>query len=288
MGLHVGTVAGLFTVDGSTEERIGGTRINHIAEFDGIVWAIDGKSRVHRNGEVVATLPDGISALCIQPSMSATWVGASQAKLFHYDDEGLTEDDFFLDAPGRDNWYTPWGGPPDVRSMTLDADHTLFVNVHVGGVLRYDNTGLVPTLDIGTDVHQVAAHPSKKGAIFAACAYGLAVSHNGHDFEIRSDGLHAKYCRAVAVGDHTVFVTASTGPSTTRARVYRGELWEGRFEPVGNGLPEWFDDNVNTHCLVVRDGKVYIGHSDTIWVSSDLGENWAVLAEGLPKVTCLA
>src|SRR5437763_19482 len=38
-------------------------------------------------------------------------------------------------APGRDGWYTPWGGPPDTRSISEDRQ-SVFVNVHVGGVLR--------------------------------------------------------------------------------------------------------------------------------------------------------
>lgn len=288
MGLHVGTVAGLFTVDGGTEERIGGTRINHAIEAEDVLWAVDGKGRVHRDDVVVANLPPGESGLCVQPAISATWIGAPAAKLYRLDEEGLNEDEFFVEAPGREAWYTPWGGPPDVRSMTLDADHTLFVNVHVGGILRYDNTGLVPTLDIGTDVHQVEAHPSQKGAIFAACAYGLAASRNGHDFEMRSGGLHARYCRAVAVAADTVFISASTGPSTQRARVYRGAPGEGPFEPMTSGLPEWFDGNVNTHCLLVDGRDVFIGFGDKVWVSSDLGESFEILAEGLPKVTCLA
>ena len=46
---------------------------------------------------------------------------------------------------------------------SLDDDDTLYINVHVGGILRYDSAGVVPTLDIDADVHQVAAHPSQKG-----------------------------------------------------------------------------------------------------------------------------
>ena len=172
--------------------------------------------------------------------------------------------------------------------MTLDADHTLYINVHVGGILRYDNTGLVPTLDIASDAHQVVAHPSKKGAVFAACAYGLAATHNGHDFETRSDGLHAPYCRAVAVLEDAVLVSASTGPSTSKGRLYRGELWEGSFEPLTNGLPEWFEENLNTHCLVARSEGVYAGLGSTVWFTDDAGDSWTEVVGGLPKVTCLA
>ena len=171
---------------------------------------------------------------------------------------------------------------------SLDDDDTLYINVHVGGILRYDSAGVVPTLDIDADVHQVAAHPSQKGAIFAATAHGLATTNNGHDFEFRTEGLHASYCRAVAVLDSRVLVSASTGPSTSRGRLYRGDLWDGPLEPVTNGLPEWFDGNLNTACLVVNGGSVFAGLGDTVWQSDDAGDSWTEIATDLPMITCLA
>ena len=288
MSLLIGTTAGAFRLGEATEEVLGGTRINHVTNADGSWWMVDGKGRIHRDGEVLETMPDGATALCIQPTPETVWIGSDKARLFGIDHGVLSEDEFFASAPGRDDWYTPWGAPADVRSMTLDADHTLYINVHVGGILRYDNTGVVPTLDISADVHQVAAHPTQKGAVFAACAYGLATSHNGHDFEIRAGGLHASYCRAVAVLDDTVVVSASTGPRTSQARLYRSGLWEGGFEPLTNGLPEWFDDNVNTHCLVARDDGIYAGFGSTVWFSDDGGDSWTEAAGGLPKITCVA
>jgi hypothetical protein len=172
--------------------------------------------------------------------------------------------------------------------MTFDADHTLYVNVHVGGILRYDNTGLVPTVDISADVHEVAAHPTEKGAVFAATARGLAASHNGHDFEFRSDGLHAPYCRAVTVLDDRVVFSASTGPRTSQARIYTCPLWDDDISPIEDGLPEWFDDNVDTHCLAGEGATVHLGHGDRVWRSDDRGETWALTGEGLGTITCIA
>ena len=144
------------------------------------------------------------------------------------------------------------------------------------------------THEVDSDVHQVAAHPSIQGAVFAACAYGLASSHNGHDFEIRNGGLHASYCRAVAVLEDRVLVSASTGPSTSKGRIYRGDFFEGDLEPVMSGLPEWFDQNLNTSCLVVRNGVVYAGVGDTIWLSEDKGDSWDTAVTEPVRITCLA
>lgn len=286
MALLIGTNSGATNLN--REHLIEGARVNHIITTPRGWWAVDSTGRIHRDGAVVAKMPQEVVAHCIQPTDQTTWIGADRARLFGLDSEGLTEDEFFANAPGRESWYTPWGAPADLRSMAVDADHTLYVNVHVGGVVRYDNTGVAPTIDIDTDVHQVATHPTLKGAVFAACAYGLAVSHNGHDFEIRSEGLHARYCRAVAVLEDLVLVSASTGPRTNRARLYRGDLWSGGFEPLTNGLPEWFDSNLNTHCLVARDDALYAGLGDTVWRSDDEGDTWDVAISGLDSITCLA
>lgn len=284
----VGTTTGAYSIGDAAEEMLGGTRVNHIARDDSGWWAVDGKGRVHHNGDVVARLPEGAAALCIQPTPETVWIGGDRARLFALEEDVVTEDEFFGSAPGRDTWHTPWGGPPDVRSMTLDADHTLYVNVHVGGILRYDNTGIVPTLDISADVHQVQAHAELKGAVFAATARGLAASHNGHEFDFRRDGLHAPYCRAVTVLDDRVLFSASSGPRTDRGRLYSCPLWEDEIEPVTSGLPEWFDDNVDTHCLVSDGSTVYVGHGDQVWGSDDLGANWAALTGGVGTITCLA
>lgn len=284
----IGTASGAYRLGDVIEPLIEGTRINHMARDGDSWWAADGKGRIHHDGVQIATMLDGATPLCIQPTPETVWVGADAARLFGVEDGSITEDEFFAHAPGRSDWYTPWGGPPDVRSMALDADHTLYVNVHVGGILRYDNTGIVPTLDISADVHQVAAHPSQKGAVFAATARGLAQSRNGHDFDFRAEGLHANYCRAVAVADEELFVSASTGPSTNRGRLYRGSLWDGPLEPIHDGLPDWFEGNLNTHCLILHEGDLYAGFGPTVWRSSDMGESWESVTTELPKVTCLA
>ena len=288
MTLLIGTEAGVHSIGDSTEEFIGGARINHLATDDEGWWAVAGEGRIYRNGQHVTTLPDGALSLCVQPSPDTVWVGSDQARLFGIEDGEVEEDEFFANAPGRDSWFTPWGAPADVRSMTLDADHTLYINVHVGGILRYDDTGPVPTVDISADVHQVAAHPTLQGAVFAATARGLAASHNGHDFEFRTNGLHAPYCRALTVLDDRVLFSASTGPRTDRGRLYSSPLWEDEIEPVTAGLPEWFDDNLDTHCLASSGDEAYLGHGDQVWRSDDRGMTWAIATAGLPTITCLA
>jgi hypothetical protein len=287
VSLLIGTVVGAFSLDDPSTPVIGGNRINHIARRAGDWWAVDGDGRVYHGAEVAGQAPDRVVLNCLQPSDETLWVGANEARLFRLD-TGLAEDSSFADAPARRAWYTPWGGPPDVRSMAIDAAGTLFVNVHVGGILRRDDGVFSPTLDQDADVHQVIAHPDEPGVILAACALGLAQSSDGREFAFRKDGLHASYCRAVATVGETVLVSASTGPRTTQARLYRASIVGGPFQPCTEGLPEWFSENLDSHCLALQDEVLYAGQGGTVWGSDDRGDSWAVVVQGLPRITCLA
>jgi hypothetical protein len=288
MSLLVGTIRGIFALDNPTQPLIADASINHITRDAGGWWAIDGEAQIHHNGRIVANGPNGTTFNCVLPIGETIWVGASSARLYRVEGGELIEDPGFADAPGRADWYTPWGGPPDVRSMAVDGTNTLFVNIHVGGIVRCDDAGPTPTLDMDSDVHQVIADPSVEGRVLAACARGLAQSTDGRVFTYRDDGLHAPYCRAVALIGDTVLVSASTGPRSNQARLYRSDLTSGPFEHCRDGLPDWFDDNLDTHCLTVYDESVYAGHGSQVWRSDDQGGTWAEIASGLPRITCLA
>ena len=108
-------------------------------------------------------------------------------------------DTAFDEHPDRSSWYTPWGGPPTVRSLDEGPDGLRWVNVHVGGVLVDDGTGWRATMDVDNDVHQVIAHPSRPGTALCAAAIGLGwTTDGGATWQWSTDGLHARYARAVA------------------------------------------------------------------------------------------
>ena len=117
----------------------------------------------------------------------------------------------------------------------------------------------------------------------AACAW----PRTSFTWTTRSNGLEAPYSRAVAVCGDAVLVSASSGPRGGRAAIYRGDLADGTFERCTVGLPESFEDNIDTYCLdALNDGSfAAFGTSDgRVFVSDDAGSSWRQLASDLPHV----
>jgi photosystem II stability/assembly factor-like uncharacterized protein len=243
---------------------------------DGIDW------------KAIATLPD-LEIRCLLPSGDEALAGTSEAHLYRVRSSAAERIEAFEQVEGRDGWYTPWGGPPDTRSLAVADDGAIYANVHVGGIPKTTDGGLrwAPTIHVDADVHQVLAHDT---LVLAACAPGLAVSSDaGNTWRMDAGGLHGHYCRAVAVGDDTLLVSASTGPFTKQAAVYHRALGsDGRFEKCAGGLPEWFGSNIDTHCLVADGERVAIGtHDGEIWLSEDRGTSWDLAAKGLEGISSL-
>ncbi|HZK05670.1 MAG TPA: hypothetical protein VFC82_07445 [Actinomycetaceae bacterium] len=284
MGILIGTSAGVFTLDGRA--LLDDVDVAHVTQRNGDWWAV-GRSGVLRSGEQLAEAPAGAKLNCIVVTEKTVYVGGGGARLFVLADGELVEDLAFAHAPGRDDWYTPWGGPPDVRSLSAGPEGTVYVNVHVGGILRLEDDGApTPTLDINSDVHEVRAHPAQTGVVVAATARGLAVARDGHRFEFNKKGLEHTYCRAVAVRDGTVLISSSRGPRGGDARLHRGDLDGGHLETLDALGP--FDGNIDTHCVAMTREGWFVGRGPAVWASTDSGATWDVAVGGLPKITCLA
>ena len=134
------------------------------------------------------------------------------------------------------------------------------------------------------------AHPSDAGHAYAAAAIGLGATSDGAGaWTFDSAGMHARYCRAVALSDETLFVSASRGSRGGQAAVYRRPIAGGTFTKCADGLPDWFSTNVDTGCLAASGSLVAAGDPEgSVYVSEDDGATWELAEDGLPGVTCLA
>ena len=292
----IGTSDGLHELDGDQGTGLGGHEVGWLARDESGWWAVVDHHEVwssHRAGEwrPAASL-SGLRANCVLSTAEGPLVGTSEAHVYSLRGDALEPVRSFDETSERETWYTPWGGPPDVRSMSADPSGAVYANVHVGGVVRSADGGETwePTVDIHSDVHQVL-FDSGSGLVLAASARGLGISDDdGRSWRFDTGGLHANYLRAVTVAGGIVLVSASTGPSTDRAAVYRRRVGDtGPFDRCTEGLPEWFSENVDTACLAASGSRVALGTSDgSVYTSDDAGASWTLAAGGLRPVRCVA
>jgi hypothetical protein len=286
----LGTAQGLRAAGGGTV-ALEGRQVTAVARAgDGWLAVVEQRTVVDHTSRLAAELP-GPAVTCVTGSGGGALAGTDHAGLVTVDGDRAEPVAGFADADGRHSWYTPWGGPPATRSLTTAPDGTPYVNVHVGGILRSRDNGRTwqQTLDIDVDVHQVVAGPS--GVLLAACgAEGLAVSRDGGDsWRFDTAGLHATYCRAVAVAGEMVLLSASPGPWGGRGAVYRRPLdADGEFERCTAGLPGWFDGNIDTHHIDGRgDLAAFASPDGRVFVSEDAGASW-VEADRVDGVAAVA
>jgi hypothetical protein len=289
-----GTDKGLLDV-GSGETLLLGS-VGAIAQGEGNWWCVVDQSRIFSSTDArtwsEAAGIRGLRARCLVPSDGGALIGTSEAHLVKVVGSSATRVRSFDRVPTRDDWYTPWGGPADTRSLSRDTGGRIYANVHVGGILASEDGEAgwhATTMDVDADVHQVLAHPTVPGLAFAATAIGMAVTRDGGaSWEFTEEGLHAAYCRAVAIAGDVILLSASTSHTGRKAALYRRDLGGEGFERCTEGLPEWFADNVDTYCLDANDGRVALGTSDGIvFVSEDAGRSWSKLAAGLPPISCV-
>ncbi len=290
-----GTKEGLHVLGGETQVEMAGHEVSCLVQDEAGWWAtVDGRELWRRpeggSWTPVASL-EALRANCVLAAVDGPLVGASEGHVATVKGDALEAMASFDETPGRDTWYTPWGGPPDVRSMSASSDGPVYANIHVGGIARSDDGGSWrPTIDIHADVHQVL-FDAASGLVLAATARGLAVSDDGGEsWTYSTEGLHARYLRSVAVADRMVLIGASTGPRTDHGAVYRRPVKSrGPFARCEKGLPERLGDNVDTHCLAASGAVAAFGTSEgAVYLSSDAGESWETVADALPPVRCVA
>ncbi|MGH9185747.1 MAG: hypothetical protein ACRD0U_08050 [Acidimicrobiales bacterium] len=286
--ITIGTERGMVLLDGG-ELRNGES--THVTAVSGH-WAVLDDGRVISRQRGVEGTVSELRPLCIADAGDRVYVGTEEAHVFVLDAATgeVRRVESFDRIPSRDEWYTPWGAPPDTRSLAASRHGGLFVNVHVGGVWRNDGDGVwEEVVEVDADTHQIVADQNS-GGVAVAAAIGAGWSADGGATWAWSDaGLHAPYCRAAAIAGDVLLISASTGPGTRDGRLYRRPLAGDRpFEPCQGGLPERFSFNLDTGQLAALEDEVVLGTADgRLFVSHDAGTTWDLAADGLGTVNCL-
>ncbi len=299
---------GLYVLDGdATSHELAGHRVQGLTAADqGCVIAIvDGNTLSQRSSDgawnILARSDNELSTCLI--SQGETFVGTdNNAGLLHLVDGRLEAVKSFDNVPGRESWYAGTAivdgrvvGPPlGVRAMSAASDGSVRVgNVHVGGIPRSTDRSVSwrPTIDVATDVHQVACSSIHSNVVAAAAAVGLCLSLDaGESWIIETDGLHEPHCLAVAFIGNEVFVSASEHPFSEKGAVYRRPLSEGvPFAPVAGGLPRWTSGVVDTACMTASGrNAAIIDQAGHVYYSSDTGCTWSLKASGLTGASAAA
>jgi hypothetical protein len=260
----------------------------------GTVYALLDGERVARVGEFElvprAVLPGGGGQSMAATAAGGLVIGMEGAHLGELDPESgaMRAVDAFDSVGGRDSWENPAAPTPDLRSLAVSVDGTWFVNVHVGGLWRLEAGGgsFEQVVEPEADIHEVCA--GSGGIVAVAAAKGFGWSRDGGaTWSFTADGLHAPYCRAVALDGDVAYVSASTGPRTTDGRLYRCRLGEPLRQCTA-GLPESFPFNIDTGSVTARSGEVAFGtHEGQVYRSADGGSTFELLGERMHPVRVL-
>ncbi len=245
------------------------------------------------------------------------YCGVEPAALFESRDAGESWSlvQGLFDHPHRSQWH-PGGGGLCLHTIVVNPANpeSLLIAISTGGVYRSDDggrkwtarnrgvtAGFLPDKypEFGQCVHKVArsANPQR---LYLQNHGGLFRSDDGGDsWQDIAHGVPSDFGFPMVAHPHDPD-TAFIFPLEAEMRVSpEGELrvWRTRdggasWQPLGTGFPEEL-----TYETVLRDGMamdklatpgIYLGtRSGKIYGSANEGEQWQILADGLPAVTCV-
>jgi hypothetical protein len=301
MPYMVATSDGLIQVDdrGRLKRLAEGSFIHVVpGEEDGEAVALDDQGQIWDIDDDGAapyeSFSEGGRATCLLVDGSDVWVGTDPAGVYRFSDGSFERQTGLDEMPGRDRWTTPWGAPAGVRSMDIGDDETIWVNVHVGGVAKSNDSGRTwqPTVDMNVDVHQVFVVPGQPTTVVAACGEGgLAMTTDGgQSWSMSTDGLSSPYCRAVAVAEDTVLLSCQDDNRGGNTSLYRRPLDkpDEPFVTCRGGLPERMPGSIDTFAVATfgEDAAVALPTGD-LYISADAGYAWRRLVGSLGEVRAI-
>ena len=191
---------------------------------------------------------------------------------------------FFEDLECRKDWFTPWGGPPAVRSMAEGQIGNVYADIHVGSIMRSWNSGYTwepVNPQLNKDVHQVNTTPAAPERVYANTADAVWISYDqGNSWHQRPFPHDVTYGRAIAVhpdDPDCILASVSEGPhgENVQGRLFRTDDAGLHWQHVTTGFPPYTTANINTHQVVFDNcGVAWAAVADSLYRSHDCGKTW--------------
>ncbi|MCW4041031.1 MAG: hypothetical protein NWE83_09815 [Candidatus Bathyarchaeota archaeon] len=236
--------------------------------------------------QVSTNIPDRIDALCLlQERPLHLLIGTTPPHIYRLQEDGTANLCTGFEAlPVRSEWYTPWGGPPAVRSFAATTDGCVYADIHVGSIMRSPDQGhtwepVTPTLH--NDVHEVATTPASDNHVAANTYLSVYISADrGKTWHHRSNALQNRYGRGIAINpkDSSIMLCGvSDGPTGTNVhgQLYYSENAGVAWHHVSQGFPPSTRQNIDTfHIAYMDEHTAWVADEDKLYLSQDQGQTW--------------
>ncbi len=181
----------------------------------------------------------------------------------------------------RKDWYTPWGGPPAVRTFAKTQDGYCYADIHVGSIMRSADEGITwepVTPELHKDVHQVATCSADDNYVFANTANGVYVSKNrGNSWVNHLDGLPVRYGTAIAVhpSEPDLLIAAvQNGPRGGGAWLCRSENGGKTWTQLNDHLTESTDRIRTGSIAFTSNGTAWAAIGKTLYIGQNRATDW--------------